>query len=188
MEIILYRHAKTAGNLRHAYIGTIDEPLCAAGIAEAKNAYPPDFSVSTVFVSPLTRAKESARIWFPHARQIVVPGLSEMNFGIFEGKNYKELNLSPHAAEYQRWIDSFCTEKIPEGESQAEFISRTTAAFERIVRENNTADRLILVAHGGTALVLGMRYLKRGYFDTNLSHCGRLRFLYPEGVEIKEDE
>ncbi len=190
MEIVLYRHAKTAGNLKHAYIGATDEPLCADGIVEAQNAYPPDCSVSSVFVSPLTRAKESARIWFPHAEQIVVPGLSEMNFGIFEGKNYKELNLSQYAAEYQHWIDSYCTDPIPNGESQAGFIGRTVWAFEQVVGENKKADRLIFVAHSGTAMALAARYLKpaRGYFDTNLPPCGRLRFLYPDGEWIEETQ
>ena len=39
----------------------------------------------------MTRARQTARILFPEAEQIVVPGLREMDFGTFEGRNYVEM-------------------------------------------------------------------------------------------------
>ena len=53
----------------------------------------------------MTRARQTAHILFPQAEQIVVPGLREMDFGTFEGRNYIEMENDP---DYRAWVDSNC--------------------------------------------------------------------------------
>ena len=88
MKIYLLRHGETAYNVDHRYQGVTDIPLSPAGLAALKQA---DFSPKTVYVTPLKRTKQTAEILFPAAEYIPVNDLGEMNFGVFEGRNYKEM-------------------------------------------------------------------------------------------------
>ena len=87
---------------------------------------------AVVYVSPLKRARETASILFPEAVQVVIPGFSEMNFGKFEGRNYKEMENDP---DYRAWVEGMCLGKCPEGESREEFCARTCEAFLEVLRQ-----------------------------------------------------
>ena len=149
MTIYLIRHGKTAGNLEGRYIGTTDEPLCPQGIAELKaRTYPP---VSRVFVSPLKRCVETARLLYPTLPQTVVPALRECDFGLFEGKNYAELN---GRADYQAWINSGGTLPFPGGESRTAFAARCVAGFQQAVAAMPAQEDAAFVVHGGTIMAV----------------------------------
>ena len=85
MELVLLRHGSTSGNAEHRYVGRTDEPLSQAGAREARESGGRE-DVGCVYVSPLQRARQTAAICFPRARQMVVDGLREMDFGDFEGR------------------------------------------------------------------------------------------------------
>ena len=87
---------------------------------------------AVVYVSPLKRARETASILFPEAVQVVIPELAEMNFGKFEGRNYKEMEKDP---DYRAWVDGMCLGKCPGGESREEFCARTCEAFLEVLRQ-----------------------------------------------------
>ena len=87
---------------------------------------------AVVYVSPLKRARETASILFPEAVQVVIPGFSEMNFGKFEGRNYKEMEKDP---DYRAWVEGMCLGKCPGGESREEFCARTCEAFLEVLRQ-----------------------------------------------------
>ena len=87
---------------------------------------------AVVYVSPLKRARETASILFPKAVQVVIPELAEMNFGKFEGRNYKEMENDP---DYRAWVEGMCLGKCPGGESREEFCARTCEAFLEVLRQ-----------------------------------------------------
>ena len=91
MKIVLIRHGATAGNIEKRYIGITDEDLCASGIEgicnNIKAGYYP--KVQAVFVSPMKRCRQTAKLIYPEYKQHIVPDFRECDFGIFEGKNYK---------------------------------------------------------------------------------------------------
>lgn len=171
MEVILLRHAETQSNLERRYIGRTDESLCLQGILHAEGIGPfPE--VTRVAVSPLMRARQTAGILFPNAVQVVYEGLSEMFFGKFEGKNFEEMANDPL---YRAWVDSQGIDRCPGGESRADFISRTAAEFTKAVRDavELHEKRLVLVAHGGTAMAVTSRFAFPAidYFDSRVNHC-----------------
>ena len=98
MIIFLIRHGETPYNVEKRYQGTCDIPLSDVGRRKLRESgeHPP-----RVYVTPLKRTQETASILFPHAEQIVVPGLREMNFGAFEGRNYLEMEQDPCLG---RWL------------------------------------------------------------------------------------
>ena len=102
VTLSLLRHGATPANREHRYLGKTDEALSEEGRAELllkKKEIPAEL----LLVSPMLRCRQTAEILFPGRAQVQIPEWTEMDFGRFEGKNYRELNGDP---DYQAWIDS----------------------------------------------------------------------------------
>lgn len=172
MDVILLRHGKTAGNLLRRYIGRTDEPLCAEGLAHAASTGA-DPNVSLVYVSPMRRALETARIKFPNAELRAVDDLREMDFGDFEGRSADDMASD---AAYTAWVDGSCMERCPNGEGLDGFSARVCAAFNGLVGEAlQRGDKcLAVVAHGGTIMAILSRYgrPKHSFYEWYLPNCG----------------
>ena len=169
MLIYLLQHGATACNAERRYQGNTEIPLSPAGRAALQKA---DFSPDSLFVSPLSRAVETAAILFPGVRQTSVSALREMDFGVFEGRNFREMECD---GAYRAWVDGGCTGRCPGGESRDEFSSRVCGAFAALVDGGlaSGAARLAIVAHGGTQMAAMERYAlpRRAYFDWK-APCG----------------
>lgn len=165
------RHGQTAGNLRRAYIGRTDEPLCEQGRTAALRAGTMP-QLQRVYVSPLLRARQTAQLCFPNARQIAVEGLREMDFGDFEGRTAQEMEDD---AAYRAWLASYCEDPCPHGEQRARFTERCAAAFTQLLSEElgHGAQQLAVVAHGGTIMAIMSSFAvpRRGYFDWQVGNC-----------------
>lgn len=166
MTVYLLRHGATAFNAERRYQGMIDSPLSPEGEADICAA---DFCPDTVYVTPLCRTQSTAARMFPHAQQVVVPELIEMNFGVFEGRSAKEME---HDEQYTAWVESGCESRCPGGETRKEFCDRTCAAFAQLVDNavERGESRLVIVAHGGTQMGVMERFAipRKPYF----SWCG----------------
>ena len=149
MRWILIRHGATKGNLEGRYIGCrTDESLCPEGLeALRRNDYPP---VRKIYSSPMIRCLETASVIYPGIPIEIIPGLRECDFGLFENKNYAELN---GRADYQAWIDSGGELPFPGGENRAEFAARCRAAFEDLLKNEPDGD-CALIVHGGTIMAI----------------------------------
>ncbi|MBR7041249.1 MAG: histidine phosphatase family protein [Clostridia bacterium] len=168
MSVYLIRHGLTQGNLEGRYIGCrTDEALCGQGIKRLEELRMP--KVRQVFISPMKRCIQTARILFPGAERIVVPDFRECDFGDFEGKNYTELNGDPA---YQAWIDSGGELAFPGGESRKRFAQRCVNAFAKLDLLASDEDCAV-VAHGGTVMAIMEEYARPrgGYFDFQVK-CG----------------
>lgn len=154
MRVYLLRHGETAWNAQGRYLGRTDLPLSEKGRTELVSA---DFAPYRVYVSPLGRTAETAGILFPDAKQVVIPDFQEMNFGVFEGRSWRDME---DFAPYREWVDGNCRGPIPEGESMAAFSERTCAAFEALVSQTLEAGEALLaiVAHGGTQMAALERF------------------------------
>lgn len=138
------RHGATAGTAARRYSGGgTDEPLSPAGRAAlVPDAH--DADVTAVFTSGMARCEETARLLFPGARLVAVPGLREMEFGRFEGKSFEDLRDD---AAYRAWVESGCEGACPDGESRAAFARRCAEAFRRCLAHDGRDGR----AAGGAA-------------------------------------
>ena len=167
MIIELIRHGETALQAEGRYQGVTDAPLSPEGKKKLKRA---EKQPEKVYVTPLLRTRQTAAILFPDAGQVVVPGLAEMNFGIFEGRSAGEMENDPA---YQAWVDGLCQGKCPGGESKDEFCSRASAAFTDLVRQASAekSEVLVIVAHGGIQMAVLERFadVKKNYWEWMLS-------------------
>lgn len=168
MKIIFIRHGLTKGNEEKRYIGSTEESLSVKGIEEIKNRSYPD--TDAVFVSPMRRCIETAKIIYPNIKYIICNDFRECDFGIFEGKNYNELKNN---SVYQKWIDSMGTMPIPGGESHEQFKTRCCKEFSNIAGSlHKTA---ALVVHGGTIMAVLEKYAypKYGFYSYQVKNgCG----------------
>lgn len=189
ITFVLIRHGATVSNREHRYLGHTDEGLDEPGKTELLNdksegRYP---DIDILLVSPMKRCIETAEILYPDVSRIVVPNWIEMDFGEFEGKNYKELNGDPR---YQAWIDSNGTHPFPGGESREAFINRVVFAFESIKNDAEFCMKISRLAsekppvvgcvvHGGTIMALLSHYLGGEYFDYQLPNGGIYMWISP---------
>ena len=204
IRLTLIRHGTTASNREGRYLGKTNEPLSEEGIRnlqQYKDAgnYP---TADILFSGPMKRCRETAQILYPGLTPVQIPEWTEMDFGAFEGHNYKELSGDPR---YQQWIDSGGTLPFPDGESREEFIRRSMAGFEGILQDlkmhpekvaesgqcnSGTGSNIekqemlghterdmgiqnvIAVVHGGTIMALLSSFLGGNYFDYQVK-CGQ---------------
>ncbi|MEA4913641.1 MAG: histidine phosphatase family protein [Christensenella sp.] len=152
LTIILLRHGKTQGNLDNRYNGRTDDPLCAEGIAEAEagDHYP---EILRVYASPMLRAQETARIFFPNAEIETVSDLREMDFGDFEGRTAEEM---ANDEAYRAWVAGGCIDDCPNGEGIPGFAKRAATAFAACVADAiaRGETRIGVAAHGGVIMAI----------------------------------
>ncbi len=176
MEILFIRHGKTRGNLERRYVGRTDEPLLAEEEKRLQSSEYRRFCPDVIYTSALLRCRQTAALLFSgedrrsganpdwtdageqaytddSERTVVCPGLNETDFGVFEYKNYAELNGDPA---YQAWIDSGGRAEIPGGESGSRFRERCREAFLDCVADakKRRAERAAFVVHGGTIMAV----------------------------------
>ena len=150
-RIHLIRHGVTKDNIEGVYCGITDTPLCDDGkdqLRQMKEEYSYPGS-QFLFTSPLTRCKETAEILYPELKPIVIDGLTEYNFGEFEGKTAEELHKKDKG--FERWLKGEPGVRPPFGESNEDFAKRVCSSFVKIVDgviKTGTED-LIIITHGG---------------------------------------
>ena len=150
MLIYLLRHGLTEYNAQKRYQGQRDIPLSAEGLSQLRRA---DIDPKVVYITPLQRTAQTARVLFPEAELVVVKDLQEMCFGSFEGKNYVEME---HDADYQAWVQANCESKCPDGERKDDFSNRICSAFSALVDKAlaDGEELLVILAHGGTQMAV----------------------------------
>ena len=180
IEVYRIRHGATKANREHRYLGRTEEPLSEEGrealkAFQKKGIYPDPASLQALFVSPMERCRETAELLFGDCEQHMIPEFREMDFGLFEGKNYQDLRGN---AQYQAWIDSNGTLPFPKGESREDFIARCRRGFEEMLRivtaegisRNEERKNIAAVVHGGTIMAVCSSFTDGEYFDFQIGN------------------
>lgn len=166
MKLYLIRHGLTKGNEQKRYVGSTDESLSRVGM-ESLHQRQHSFQnilADIIYVSPMKRCVETARILFPDKKYKVVEDWKECDFGRFEYHNYQELK---EVKEYQQWIDSGGLATFPEGESIEQFKKRCQEAFFVEMEDKKDTDVIVMVVHGGTIMAIldQISYPHQEYFS-----------------------
>lgn len=142
---------------------------------------PADF---LLWCSPLRRCLETAGLLFPGTQPMIHPDLRECDFGLWEGKNYGDLEKDPA---YQAWIDSGGRLPFPGGESMEVFRQRCVDAFREILRRSLSggAGRMVMVVHGGTimAVLSALADPRKEYYHWQIGNGDWIDCIYREDSE-----
>ncbi len=148
----------TEANADGRYIGRTDLPLSPEGLRallelKEKYVYP---GAVRFFAGPLQRCRQTLEVLYPGCAPTVVPGLSEIDFGAFEGRRIAELKGDE---QFLRWMEGKLP-GTPDGESVEDFRSRVCAAFEAVVDEliHRGQTEAVVCAPGGVITLLMQLY------------------------------
>ncbi len=164
--ITLIRHGKTAGNYEKRYIGVTDEQMTLDGENEIRLREYPEADI--VYSSPLSRCIRTSKIIYPTNEIVIVEDLRETDFGLFEGKNYKELSHNP---EYIAWMESGGEDAFPGGESRTQAIQRTMEGFAKVLGQSKNYRSISIVAHGGTIMAILSELFGGEYYSYHVENC-----------------
>lgn len=152
MEVYLLRHAcpEEPGQERLCLGQKLDVPLSSQGKRECRELARrlSGLTFERVYVSPLRRARETAELLCPGKEQIVVPELTEVSGGVWDGMRFCDI--------YRLYPEYFvCAETggktPPGGESDEEALLRGLQGFDRIFAGGG---RALAVTHSGLGRIL----------------------------------
>jgi alpha-ribazole phosphatase/probable phosphoglycerate mutase len=162
--LYLIRHGATEGSETKRYKGSIDVPLSENGqrqmeqVAKYLNRpYKSDTAyngLNAVYTSPLSRALKSAEIIAePHGlKPIVIEGLRERSFGIWEGMTFTEIK-EKYPQEFEAWAGNPLRYSPVDGESTVEVRERAVKAVDSLL-SNHNSEHIAVVAHGGVNRII----------------------------------
>jgi broad specificity phosphatase PhoE len=149
--VVLIRHGETEWTKSGQHTGWMDVPLTPAGRADAERlkARLASIGFTRVFVSPLSRARETCALAGLGERAEERPDLREWNYGQYEGRTSKQ--ILAERPEWSLWRDG-----CPGGEVAAEVGARA----DRVLTEVRSVDgNVALFAHGHLLRVLAARWI-----------------------------
>lgn len=142
MNIYVVRHGETTYNVDYRICGISDVELTELGRKQAleANLLLKDIPFDKVYVSPLKRAVDTARILTDNQYDLVLDSrIQEINFGMFEGmhRDTKEFQETKYhlGVHYKN------------GESFLEVVHRVYSFLDDL--KNKSYDNVLVVCHGG---------------------------------------
>lgn len=151
-RVVLVRHGETAWSIVRRHTGRSDTPLTDDGRARARALAPvlaaiPSIDDALVLTSPLSRARETARL-AGLGRATPCDDLLEWDYGIAEGRTTAEIR-----EETPGW--SVWTHTVDGGETLAQVSARADAVIARLDAHDGLA---VLVAHAHLLRILAARW------------------------------
>ena len=149
-RIVLVRHGETIWHAENRYAGSSDIELSERGHeqAQALASWAGSAGLHRIFVSPLKRARETARP-VEEAIQMkasVDPRLCELHFGDGEGLTAGEM-AERFPDEYAAFRNDPVNHHLPGGEDPLSAIARGRAALADIASQTNSHERVLAVTH-----------------------------------------
>ena len=176
-EILFIRHGETDYNKKHLYYGHLNPSLNTTGRKQWKNTKKKleelSEKIDIIFSSDLNRCRESLELLEidKNIKQHFSENLRELNFGILEGKTYKEIeNQFPHYVNEMK--NNWRNFKAEGGESLSDLQKRSAKEINKIKNEYKNK-KILVVAHAGVIQSLISYYLFNnldGYWQFRLDN------------------
>ena len=175
MRFYFVRHGQTDYNVKNAYYGKSDIALNDCGRTQAAQvaALLENCRFDEIWASDMKRVTETVDIILgryggdessvpdgsgvrenSRPRRRTFPDFREMDFGKWEGLDYKAVQLC-FPENFKRWSDDWKRAAPTGGECFAQFFCRVKTCFEQLMAQCGDGDGHILVAaHNGTLRIL----------------------------------
>lgn len=183
MKLYFIRHGETDWNRQKRLQGNVDIPLNENGRAIARatalGMEKAGLHFDRVYSSPLSRARETARLLCPGQEIRVDERLREISFGDLEGTNYQVVAQLPMPA--------------PGGESSRELQSRAMEFLGEMIADPENQGKKILISTHGAVIRSLLMYIKgiphEDFWKGNVSkNCGVTILEAQEGkITLREE-
>ena len=153
-ELWLVRHGETEWSLSGAHTSRTDIPLTDHGRqrAEELKEFLNGKKFAAVFTSPMQRARETCKIAGYADVATIDEGLREWNYGIYEGKTTKEIQV-----DHPGW--SVWTAEIVDGEPVEHVGERADGVIARALAAAGHDGTVALFAHAHILRILAARWI-----------------------------
>ena len=153
-ELWLIRHGETEWSLSGAHTSRTDIPLTDHGRvrAEELKAFLNGKKFAAVFTSPMQRARETCKIAGYADVATIDEGLREWNYGIYEGKTTKEIQV-----DHPGW--SVWKDEIIDGEPVERVGERADGVIARALAAAGHDGTVALFAHAHILRILAARWI-----------------------------
>ena len=162
---VLVRHWITKGNTEKRYTGRSDEHILPADpqvVSSVRDGITSHLNDNfCVITGPMIRCHETASVLFPEHDTKTIEELTEIDFGLFEGKTHEELEDDP---EYAAWLNGGWKTAIPGGERLDDFMRRSMEGFKKALELADGRD-CVIVCHGGNIMSVMSTLTKGEYYD-----------------------
>jgi broad specificity phosphatase PhoE len=163
--VYIVRHGVTDWNQAGRIQGHLDPPLNATGRLQARlvSQRLAQLGAGALYSSDLQRAYQTAQIISQATglRVVQEPGLREIHFGVWQGLTSQQIRARDPEVYAARRANPYDVAPAG-GETWRQFYDRAVRTLHEIL-ETSTAQRLIVVTHGGVCTVLGLRALGLDY-------------------------
>lgn len=162
-KIYLIRHGESIANTKGIYQGqTYDTPLSVLGMRQARAVAKrlKHEQIAAMYVSPLTRTKQTAQEIFQYhdtLPMLINPAIIETNHGAWEGKPVAYIQKRwPDM--YQTWVTRPADIAFPGGETFDEIERRVTRWWDDFVR--TVKGIVVVVSHDNIIRILLVHLLR----------------------------
>ncbi|AEB76067.1 alpha-ribazole phosphatase [Clostridium botulinum] len=163
-SLYLARHGESELNVTGVYFGATDCSLTQKGENQCIELREKlrDINFDVIITSPLKRAFHSAELISNASKEdiIVFEDIMELDFGAWEGMNYKDIEKK-YNSEWQEWINDWVNASPPNGESFKDFYTRVEISLENILSKYKDK-KILVVCHQGTLRVIASVLLEIG--------------------------
>lgn len=184
--VYLIRHGEPAfPGGQKICLGVTDLPLSRQGRLQAAvlSAYLPGLGAGNIFSSPLKRARETAEMIGPSE---AVPGLRELDMGLWDGIPFSEIREHFPVLYAQRGEDPFHT-CVPGGEAPAQAVRRMHRCVDSVLSRSD--GDIVLVSHRGVirSYLCGQNILaEMDCFRQDIPYTGVTKLILNKGVLTPE--
>lgn len=154
----LVRHGATDFNGNGVYFGRTDCPLNVEGILQGKalGHALSDIHFDDIYSSPMKRCTDTVRFITTERKPEVYEELSELDFGLWEGLNFREC-MERYPEVFEEWSADYRNTKPPEGELYTDFYNRVLAFHREVL--STKEGTILITAHKGVLQLLASIFI-----------------------------
>lgn len=191
-RLLLARHGQSVSNAVRRFQGAQDVALSPLGVrqAEALGLAVGRRPIAHVYVSPLERARHTARVALAGLELplTVVDDLRELSLGDWEGCTVEEIQTQP-GDPYARWVRDPVQCLPPGGEPLADVQARVVRVVAEIVSAHPGEETILMISHGGVISALLAHWLGlplSSIWRIAVNNCSLSEVAPPRVVSVNE--
>lgn len=154
LRIYFVRHGETVWNTLKIFQGRSNSPLTEVGVEQAKklSQYLKDIDFKKVYSSPQDRALQTTKLLLGDKNMEIttIDEFQEINMGKVEGIPREEFEKNYPIEYHNFWNNALdYNPSAYNGESYEEILHRVKLGLEKLIKENNNGN-ILVISHGVT--------------------------------------